>query len=238
MSGNIILRTESLTREVPDKVIIDNITMSFEKNRIYSIIGPSGAGKSSLLRLLNRLDEPTSGEIFFHDSSACDNAPENIRKKIGYLFQTPYLFPETVRDNLLYAESSLTNERINKILDQVHIEREMLNKKVNTLSVGECQRVALGRLLATKPEVILLDEPTSSLDPSYTEAIEQTILEIVKNTDLTVLVVTHHPNQALRLKGKAILLVEGKLIEAGSAEQIINDPRSELGKRYKNRQLR
>ena len=238
MSDNIILRTESLTREVPDKVIIDNITLSFEKNRIYSIIGPSGAGKSSLLRLLNRLDEPTSGEIFFHESSACDNAPENIRKKIGYLFQTPYLFPETVRDNLLYAESSLTNDKINEILNQVHVEPELLDRKVSTLSVGQSQRVALGRLLATRPEIIMLDEPTSSLDPTYTEAIEQTILEIVKNTDLTVLVVTHHPNQALRLKGEAILLVEGKLIEAGSAEQIINDPRSELGKRYKNRQLR
>ncbi len=238
MSDNIILRTESLTREVPDKVIIDNITLSFEKNRIYSIIGPSGAGKSSLLRLLNRLDEPTSGEIFFHESSACDNAPENIRKKIGYLFQTPYLFPETVRDNLLYAESSLTNDKINEILNQVHVEPELLDRKVSTLSVGQSQRVALGRLLATRPEIIMLDEPTSSLDPTYTEAIEKTILEIVKNTDLTVLVVTHHPNQALRLKGEAILLVEGKLIEAGSAEQIINDPRSELGKRYKNRQLR
>ncbi len=238
MSDNIILKTNSLTREISGKVIIDNISFSFEKNKIYSIIGPSGAGKSSFLRLLNRLDEPTSGEIFFHDCSTCENAPEDIRKKIGFLFQTPYLFSETVRDNLLYAESSLTNDQINTILKQVHIEQDMLERKVSTLSVGQSQRVAIGRLLATKPEILLLDEPTSSLDPSYTEAIERTILEIVKNTELTVIVVTHHPNQALRLNGETILLVDGKLVETGPAVNIINDPQTELGKRYKNKQLR
>ncbi|MFH2048904.1 MAG: ATP-binding cassette domain-containing protein [bacterium] len=238
MSGDIILRTESLTREVPGKVIIDNISLSFEKNKIYSLIGPSGAGKSSFLRLLNRLDEPTSGEVFFHDSSACEDAPNRIRRKIGYLFQTPYLFPETVKDNFLYANESITDDEIDNILAQVHIEKEILGRKVNNLSVGQSQRVALGRLLATRPEIILLDEPTSSLDPTYTEAIEQTILEIVKNTDLTVIVVTHHPNQALRFNGETILLVDGKLVEIGPAEKIINDPESELGKRYKNKQLK
>lgn len=238
MSDNIVLETKSLTRKIFSKVIIDNISYSFEKNKIYSIIGPSGGGKSSFLRLLNRLDEPTSGEIIFHGSSVSDQIPEIIRKKIGFLFQTPYLFPDTVKDNLLYAKSSLTNERINKILDQVQIEQKMIDSKVSTLSVGQCQRVALGRLLATEPEVLLLDEPTSSLDPSYTEAIEQTIFEIVNKSDLTVIVVTHHPDQALRLNGETLLLVEGKLVETGPAEQIINDPQSELGKRYKNRQLR
>ncbi len=238
MSDNIVLETKSLTRKIFSKVIINNISYSFEKNKIYSIIGPSGGGKSSFLRLLNRLDEPTSGEIIFHGSSVSDQIPEIIRKKIGFLFQTPYLFPFSIRDNLLYAESSLTNERINKILDQVQIEQKMIDGKVSTLSVGQCQRVALGRLLATEPEVLLLDEPTSSLDPSYTEAIEQTIFEIVNKSDLTVIVVTHHPDQALRLNGETLLLVEGKLVETGPAKQIINDPQSELGKRYKNRQLR
>jgi len=238
VSDNIILKTKSLTREVPGKVIIDNISLSFEKNRIYSIIGPSGAGKSSFLRLLNRLDEPTSGEVIFHGSSACDDAPGKIRKKIGYLFQTPYLFPETVKDNFLYANDSITDDEIDKILTQAHIEPDMLDRNISTLSVGQSQRVAIGRLLATKPEVLLLDEPTSSLDPTYTEAIEQTILGIVNNTDLTVIVVTHHPNQALRLKGEAILLVDGKLIETGPVEQIINNPQSELGQKYKDKQLR
>jgi len=188
--------------------------------------------------LLNRLDEPTSGEVIFHGSSACDDAPGKIRKKIGYLFQTPYLFPETVKDNFLYANDSITDEETDKILTQAHIEPDMLDRNISTLSVGQSQRVAIGRLLATKPEVLLLDEPTSSLDPTYTEAIEQTILGIVNNTDLTVIVVTHHPNQALRLKGEAILLVDGKLIETGPVDQIINNPQSELGQKYKDKQLR
>ncbi|MFQ5453927.1 MAG: ATP-binding cassette domain-containing protein [Candidatus Zixiibacteriota bacterium] len=237
-----ILEVSSLTRTVvieqQPKNIIKDFSYAFYKKKIYTVIGPSGAGKSSLLRLLNRLDEPTSGEIIFHNRSYGDYAPCELRRKIGYLFQTPYLFKGTVRDNLLYANKSLNKDDIEHLTCEVKLKPEQINRPVTNLSVGEMQRVALARLLATSPEIILLDEPTSALDPGNQEAIEKLIQEIVVNEKLTAIVVTHHPDQALRIGQDAILMVDGKIVESGIVEQVINHPQSISGKLYKARQLK
>ena len=238
MATSHILEARSLCRVINNTTIVDNFTYAFTSGGIYIIIGPSGAGKSSLLRLLNRLDEPTSGEVLFHGKPTTEYSPCQLRCKIGYLFQTPHMFPGTVRDNLLYARDTLNDEDINRLLEQVQIAHELIDMDVDTLSVGQKQRVALGRLLATEPEIVLLDEPTSALDPTYTEAIEITIKDIVTHTNLTVLMVTHNPEQALRMGGEGLLLVSGKLIETGSCEQIINNPSTELGKMYRERKLK
>jgi len=236
-SSSIIVEARSLSRVVGETSIIKDFTFAFESRNIYSIIGPSGAGKSSLLRLLNRLDEPTSGEVFFSAVPATDYSPCELRCKVGYLFQTPHLFSDTVRDNFHYAKPDLTDTDINRLLQQVQVNNDLLDHKVQTLSVGQSQRVALGRLLAVEPEVLLLDEPTSALDPAYTEAIEKTIMALVEKNGLTVIVVTHHPDQALRLGGTTLLLDGGRLVEFGSSEQIINNPQTESGRKYQARQL-
>ena len=233
-----ILQTQSLTRAINGKTIIDNFNFVFEQNRVYNILGPSGAGKSSLLRLLNRLDEPSGGKILFHGKSHCDYSPSEVRRKIGYLFQTPYLFPATVRDNLLYSAPDLTEAEMVELLDGTQLGGDFLNNPIDNLSIGEQQRVALARLLAMKPEVLLLDEPTSALDPANTEGIEQLIRNIAGQRQQTVIIVTHNPGQALRIGGQAILLVKGKLIESGDAEQIVNAPQTEIGSQYKDRKLK
>jgi putative ABC transport system ATP-binding protein len=148
------------------------------------------------------------------------------------------MFPGTVRDNLFYAECARTEETARRLIELVHLDENLLDADVENLSVGQKQRVALGRLLATQPEIALLDEPTSALDPTITEAIEKTVREIVDNTGLTVIMVTHDPNQALRMKGETLLLVKGKLVESGTSEQVINQPSTELGRKYKARELR
>lgn len=242
MSRNIVLSVKNLSRVITvkneSKTTVDNISCDFTSEKIYSLIGPSGAGKSSLLRLLNRLDEPTSGEIIFNDKKYDEYTPCQLRCKIGYLFQTPHLFDKTVKDNLLYANNQLNENEMNELLDEVQIARLFLNKEVDNLSVGEKQRIAFARLLATKPQVILLDEPTSALDPSLTESIEQMIKEIVRVEHLTAIVVTHNPEQALRLSEETLLLYNGKLIESGPTDQIINDPQSEIGRKYRTRSLK
>jgi putative ABC transport system ATP-binding protein len=237
-----ILKIENLTRALTvdstQKKIINNISYDFYSQRIYNIIGPSGAGKSSLLRLLNRLDEPTGGEILFKDKKQKDYSPCNLRRKIGYLFQAPYLFDDSVRDNLLYAEKSLNEDELFLLLEKVHLSKSLIDSPVARLSGGEKQRVALARLLATEPEIMLLDEPTSSLDPSVTQAVEKLIIEIVEQEKLTALVVTHNPDQAIRIGGEALLLVDGNLIESGYVDELINNPKTELGQKYKARELR
>jgi putative ABC transport system ATP-binding protein len=235
---NNIIETKNLTRTVNQKTIIDNFTFYFENHKIYNILGPSGAGKSSLLRLLNRLDEPTGGEIMFNNKDHCAYSSSELRSRIGYLFQTPYLFPRTIKDNILYAAPDLTESEMERILVQTHMSVDSLDYPVDNLSIGEQQRVALGRLLAMKPEVLLLDEPTAALDPTATEAIEQMIKEIVKQEKFTVLFVTHNPEQAFRMGGQALLLVKGRLIESGSSEQVINNPQTEMGRQYKEKKLK
>lgn len=233
-----ILELKNLSRVVESKEILFDISYSFETNKIFTIIGPSGAGKSSLLRLLNRLDEPTGGEIFFNDTNINSLKPSELRSKIGYLFQSPYLFEKTVRDNFLYVDAGLDDAKISELLTAVNLTSDFIDKNVDKLSIGEKQRVALARLLVTNPDIILLDEPTSALDPSITETIEQLILSIVKQQNLTAILVTHNPQQALRIGQNALLLVNGKLVETGTVDEVLNNPKTDFGKKYKAKELR
>ncbi len=234
---SVIIQTENLTRKIKDKTIIDNFTFAFEDHHIYNILGPSGAGKSSLLRLLNRLDEPSGGSILIRGKNQCEFKPSEIRRRVGYLFQTPYLFSETVRDNLLYADDRLSESQMKEHIEAVHLTGDFLDTPIDNLSIGEQQRVALARLLALNPDILLLDEPTSALDPTATEAIEKLVREIVDQSKFTVIFITHNPQQAIRMGGRSLLMVKGKLIESGDSEQVVNSPRTEMGKLYKERKL-
>jgi putative ABC transport system ATP-binding protein len=235
------LELRNLTRTISangnSRTIIDNISYTFDCGDIYTIVGPSGAGKSSLLRLLNRLDEPTGGEVFFEGQDYRSVPTRTIRRRIGYLFQAPYLFPESIADNIKYAAPDITDDRLSFFLVQVGLDKHRRDESVENLSGGEKQRVALARLLAVEPSVLLLDEPTSSLDPTATREIEELVLKIAAQRCFTVIMVTHEPRQALRLSGQTLLLVKGRLIESGTTEKVINNPSSDEGRRYRDREL-
>ncbi len=237
-----VLRLRNLSRRIGHtdntRIIIDSVSFDFERQKIYTILGPSGAGKSSLLRLINRLDEPTGGEVTLEGKPQCDYSPCDLRRKVGYLFQTPHLFPGSVRDNLLYACSDLSEEEIRTLAEQSHLKTEMVDRSADALSVGEKQRVALARLLATKPTLALLDEPTSALDPAHTAGIESLIRELANQRGLTVIMVTHTPEQALRMGGESLLLVSGRLAEHGPCDRVVNYPQTESGRMYQRKELR
>ncbi len=233
------LRAENLSRVVKNngkpKTIIKDFSFEFDKAKIYTILGPSGAGKSSLLRLFNRLDELSSGSIFYNGEDIRDFHPCLLRRKIGYFFQAPYLFPGTVKENILYVNSELTDDSLESLLSLVSLEKSFLISNVETLSIGEKQRVALARLVAMNPEIILLDEPTSALDMGNAMIIEKLICELTSNKGKTAIVVTHLPEQALRLGGECIFLIDGKIIESGPSEQIISNPGTKEGRDFINR---
>jgi putative ABC transport system ATP-binding protein len=235
------LEARKLTRRVSangaTKETVQDFSYSFQAGRIYNILGPSGAGKSSLLRLLNRLDEPTSGEVFLDGADYRTLPPCTLRKRVGYLFQVPYLFPGSIADNVRYANPALTQDQVSDLLQVASFDSEKLDQPAETLSVGEKQRVALARLLATDPKVVLLDEPTAALDPTHTARIESSIRDIAVRKQLGVIIVSHNPEQAMRMGGEGLLLVSGRLEECGSVEQLITHPQSEAGRRYRDREL-
>jgi putative ABC transport system ATP-binding protein len=221
--------------------IVDSISYSFDAGSIYNIVGPSGAGKTSFLRLLNRLDEATEGEIFFRGKLISSYQPTELRKKIAMIFQIPFLFPGSVRENLEYCCKGHRKQKdghdYSALLERVGLKREFINKNSNDLSVGEKQRVALARSLLLEPEILLLDEPTSALDPSMAQIIEQLILSLSQELGLTAIIVTHNPELAKRMEGQTLLMVAGKLIEHGATDKVLNTPQTELGLKYINKEL-
>lgn len=239
---SVVLRADRLTRtvETPSgrKSIVVNFSFEFQRGAIYSIIGPSGAGKSSLLRLFNRLDPLGEGEVFFNGNSTREIDPCKLRCCVGYLFQTAHLFPETIEDNIRYSSGKLSSEEIAELADAVEIKRDRLSESIKNLSVGEGQRVALARLLATRPAIALLDEPTSALDPGRTQAIERLVKKIVAERRLTAIVVSHDTHQARRLGGDILLMVDGRLVESGPPEQLLDNPATELGQKFLRGELR
>jgi len=189
-----------------------------------AVIGPSGSGKSSLLRLLNRLDEPTAGTVYLDGKDYRDIPPRQLRRRIGMVTQTAFLFPGTVADNLRYGPQQqgkdLSEKEIDALLDQVGLTNQA-RSDVSHLSGGEAQRVSLARALANSPLVLLLDEPTSALDETAKQEVESLVLRVVRQNVLTCLIVTHDLAQAARLTGRALLLQGGKLARIGPTQEVL-----------------
>ncbi len=160
-----ILRTEHLSRVVTGKVLVEDITFAVQAGEILAIVGPSGSGKSSLLRLLNRLDEPTGGTVYVEATDFRQVAPRELRRKLGLVQQRPYLFPGTVEQNLRFGPSqrgeSLSQDSIDQLLTRVGL-KGYASRNIANLSGGEAQRVSVARTLANSPLALLLDEPTSA----------------------------------------------------------------------------
>lgn len=220
-----ILRTDRLGRAVKDKVLIADATFEVRAGKVLAIVGPSGSGKSSLLRLLNRLDEPTSGTVYLGQTDYRQIAPRDLRRKLGMVNQRPYLFPGTVEQNLRFGPlqrgEPLSQDAIDQLLLRVGLNG-YASRNVSNLSGGEAQRVSVARTLANSPEVLLLDEPTSALDETSKLEVESCIQNIIRNQRLTCILVTHDTAQATRLAECALLLEGGRVTRAGPIHEVLH----------------
>jgi putative ABC transport system ATP-binding protein len=226
MSENsCILRAENLTRVVGTKVLVQDINFQVRPREVLAIVGPSGSGKSSLLRLLNRLDEPTRGTVYVEEIDYKQIAPRDLRRKMGMVTQRPYLFPGTVEENLQFGPAQrgekLSSENLEALLIRVGLE-DYASRDVANLSGGEAQRVSVARTLANSPVLLLLDEPTSALDEASKGGIESLLRSIVKDQGLTCILVTHDIAQASRLAERALLIQEGRIMRSGLVTEVLN----------------
>ncbi len=193
-----------------------------------AIVGASGAGKSSLLRLLNRLDEPTSGTVYFAGEDYRTLAPAELRRRVGMVMQSAFLFPGTVAENVRFGPSQrdelLSAQAVGSLLAQVGLEG-FSSREIRNLSGGEAQRVALARALANSPAVLLLDEPTSALDEDSKLGIENLISAVVESRRLTCVIVTHDLQQAGRMAARVALLNSGRLVRTGLIREVLGAER-------------
>ena len=221
----IILATDHLGRSVGPIAIVSDVSVEIHSGELLAIAGPSGAGKSSFLRLLNRLDEPTSGSVFFEGLDYRQIAPRDLRRKVGMVMQRPFLFSGTVADNVRFGprqrDEILPDETVDRLLLQVGLP-DFASRNVANLSGGEAQRVSLARALANSPKVLLLDEPTSALDEESKNGIEALIQKIMRETRLTCVMVTHDVAQAARMAGRVMFLDHGRMVRIGTAAEVFH----------------
>jgi putative ABC transport system ATP-binding protein len=221
----IVLHAEKLGRTVPGKALVANVDFEVRKGETVAIVGPSGSGKSSLLRLLNRLDEPTTGTVYLDGVDYRKIAPRELRRRVGMVLQRPFLFPGTVAENLRFGPRQrgvdLTDAAVEELLTGVLLSG-FGARNVANLSGGEAQRVSFARTLANSPEVLLLDEPTSALDEDAKHEVEAVIQRIGREQGIPCVLVTHDGAQAMRLAERALLLEAGRIVRSGRVEEVLH----------------
>lgn len=220
-----VVRAEHLARTVHEKILVEDASFTVRAGEVVAIVGPSGAGKSSLLRLLNRLDEPTSGTVYVEGIDYRQMAPPELRRKLGMVTQRPYLFPGTVERNLRFGPKqrgqTLSDEAVAALLERVGL-KGYATRNVANLSGGEAQRVSVARTLANSPLVLLLDEPTSALDEASKLGVEALLQEIVRDHKLTCVIVTHDAAQAARLAERALVMEAGRIVREGAIQEVFH----------------
>ncbi|MCX2925299.1 ectoine/hydroxyectoine ABC transporter ATP-binding protein EhuA [Streptomyces sp. NEAU-W12] len=229
-----MIRLEKVTKRFGNNTVLDHLDFSVDAGKHVTLIGPSGSGKTTILRLLMTLLKPEEGTITV-DGEQLFPAPEKqvreIRKKIGMVFQHFNLFPNmTVLRNITEAPVTVlgmskdeAEERARELLEMVGLT-EHVDKHPSQLSGGQQQRVAIARALAMRPQVLLLDEVTSALDPELVAGVLDVLRDIARSTDITMLCVTHEMNFARDISDRVLMFDQGRIIESAPPEKLFSEP--------------
>ena len=213
------IELQGLSFTVKDRVILQNITGTFYKGHITTLVGPSGAGKTTLLKMCNGLLVPTAGDIKIDGQAIHIYEPTVLRRKVGIVLQSAPIIRSSVYENLALPRKlqgeTLSKEEATSFLEDVHLEPSLLTREATQLSGGQKQRLAIARTLINKSDVLLLDEITSALDPTSAKEIEQLILKINRKYGVTIIWITHNLEQARTLSDFTWILHNGQLVASG-----------------------
>ncbi|MEM4100633.1 MAG: phosphate ABC transporter ATP-binding protein [Thermoplasmata archaeon] len=234
-----------------NKTILDNINLEIYQKNINTILGPSGSGKTTMARSINRLIELTpdlkyKGNIYFMGKSIFEYVPEELRRSIGMVFQLPNPFNFSIYENIAFGPKlhwKLKKEELDEIVKNSLIEaalydevKDELNKSALRLSGGQQQRLCIARALAVRPTVLIMDEPTTSLDPLARTKIEDLMIKLKEK--YTIILITHDVRQAARISDYISFIFNGKILEHGKAEEILENPKNEITENFLTDRLR
>jgi len=225
------IETVDLCQRFGKRDILKNINLKIDRGEVFALIGPTGSGKTTLLRLIDLLDVPASGMIYFdgNDVSEPEKKRFETRRRMAFVLQKPTVFNASVYDNVACGlkwrgagRSDILN-KVSDILEMIGLSG-YTKRNARTLSGGEVQRVAIARAIAIEPEVLLLDEPTANLDPVSTTRIEELIRDIMHRYDTTILMATHDMSQGQRLADRVGLLLDGEILQTGDWREVFHYP--------------
>ncbi len=230
-----MIQIREVTKKFGEKTAVDKLDLTLEEGTITMLIGPSGCGKTTTLRMINRLIQPTSGDILIKGRSVNDLDPVILRREIGYVIQEVGLFPHySVYDNialvprLLKWDEKKIKSRVEELLDLVTLNTSYADKYPLQLSGGERQRVGIARGLAADPDVLLMDEPFGAIDPINREVLHESFLDIQEEIRKTIVFVTHDINEAIKLGDRLAIMRNGELVQFDSVEEILENPEDEF----------
>lgn len=220
-----VLATQNLSRVVDGTTLLDDVTIEVGAGDVFVVFGPSGSGKSTLLRLLNRLDEPTEGTVLLDGTDYRMLDPRTVRRRVGLVPQRPTLTEGTVSDNVTWGprlrDAPVDRDRMAELLDRLGLSGYE-GRAAGDLSGGEAQRVAIARTLFNEPDVVLLDEPMSSLDAAAAEQVEGLLADVMDAYDLTAVLVTHDADRARRLGTCGVRLERGRVVRQGAIDAVVD----------------
>ena len=228
-----LIETVGLGQTRGEREILKNVSFSVDAGEVFALIGPTGSGKTTLLRLVDLIDAPTTGRVYFDGEDVTEATSRRFaaRRRMAFVLQKPIVFNASVFDNVACGlkwrgvGGNDLRRRVGEILDRVGLA-EYGHRRARTLSGGETQMVAIARAMAIEPKVLLLDEPTANLDPVSTTRIEELIAGIIDRGETTILMATHDMSQGRRLADRAAILLDGEIHQTGQWRELFHSPRS------------
>lgn len=236
-----MIKFEKVSKKYQDgTVAVDSIEFEIKQGEFFVIIGPSGCGKTTTLKMINRLIPLSDGTIFINRKKISDYDIHELRWSIGYVLQQIALFPHmTIEENIAIVpemkkwEKEKIKQRINKLLDMVGLNhKKYADRKPSELSGGQQQRVGVIRAFAADPEIILMDEPFSALDPISREKLQDDMLDLKKNLKKTTVFVTHDMQEALKLADRICIMKEGNVVQIGTPHELLTNPANDFVKEF------
>jgi osmoprotectant transport system ATP-binding protein len=235
-----IIEFKNVGKKYDQKMVIENLDLAIKTGEIFVLVGPSGSGKTSTLKMINGLSVPTEGNVYFKGTRIKDYNLQKMRWQMGYVLQQIALFPTmTVKQNIevipemLGWKKNKREEAVDRLLTIVGLDPEQYRDRMpKELSGGEQQRIGILRAIAASPEVILMDEPFSALDPLSRTSLQDLVLELHQQLGTTIVFVTHNMEEAIKLGSRIGVMKDGKLLQADTPEKVLTAPKSEFIKRF------